>query len=302
MCYSPQQLSAVSDRAKYLHDQKAHVEAVRVEDCGRKTLIYHNPDTDEVKFVPGRCGSKWCPICGPAQQQIIQSRIQHIIDHTNNKYLRMITITQVDYEGESLESAATRFRGALTSLRRSVFWKRKIWGAYVKYEATYNAHAKTWHYHAHILAHSAYVPRDDLLIQWRKRSPGAIMVDIRRITAGTATELSKYVTKLKCRSDIPLDELTWHMSNHRMIATEGTIRAMWTSQGMDDTQSNWVYLGSTGQFVDNLRLGDRCQISILVCKHIRANAPPDAAQWDLITARAIDYLLSVDEYDEVTLS
>lgn len=265
MCYSEKENAAIIKRSNFLRNAGAYIEAVRIEDCGNDSVIYWNKETHTPKIVPKFCHSKFCPICGPKINAELKKNINKLIQEVKPKRLRFLTLTQVDYPKESLELAAIRFRTAFQKLRQCKMWKACIKGFYIKYETTYNLSRKSWHFHAHLLTYGNFINRDNLKTEWMKRSPGAFIIDIKKINKSTSHELSKYCTKATQRGYIPWGELTAYMRTHRMHASSGFLRPYLTHVELPVQSKKWEFLGSVQFFSTTLEHMKKDEDTISIC-------------------------------------
>jgi hypothetical protein len=265
---SPSLSQAQKERIGWLKSNKAYQEAERLADCEQHVLLFYNAEKHDVKFIPRHCQSKFCPICGPKIIAETKRKLDYVIQHIDQSAMRFITLTQRDKPGECLESAAHRFMESFRKFRRHKSWANNIWGCYIKYEATWNKKTEAWHFHAHILAHGRYIPREELKKNWMSVSPSSYIIDIRRVNKSTSHELSKYVTRLKYKGTMPLGELTRYMSKHRMVTTTGSIKKIFAAQKENLAPSGYDYISTVDFFFSQLPMDSYSMSAYEICYHV----------------------------------
>ena len=239
-----------------LRHHGALAEAARVEDCGTWPIIFNENFTRKTRIVPQHCGSRFCPRCGRDKREKLADRIRTILDIHDAKELKVITLTQRDRRGESLEKAGERFRKSFNKLRRSKFWTDRISGYYIRYEVEYNSASEWWHYHAHILAESRWVAREGLKDAWSKRAGGAFIVTVQGVINDTVRELSKYFAKFKNDWSFPVAEFARYLGNHQMFAFCGSFRKFNGVVSDNPDQSSYTYVGSIERCLCAMRFGE----------------------------------------------
>ena len=252
MPYSPNQQKKLTQIVEYLKAAGDYVESVRIEDCGKKNHIYYLPEEKTALITPQRCGSPFCPVCGRRKRHRLQAILSELITRFPDSALRFITITQKSYIGESLEHAGVRLRKNIAKLCRRKGWKDKVFGTYIRYEVEYNKVKKTWHYHAHIIAHGKYYDKDALKALWFSVTKDSYVTDIRQVKSTEPEHLSKYVTNLKNKGVIPLKFLSAHMRKHRMYSVTGSLKKIWRNIAPTPVAKGYMYISSVSDWFEHL--------------------------------------------------
>ena len=94
-----------------------------------------------------------CPVCAAAwaAKRAAAARAAIGPHVENGDAVALMTCTQRDIDGESLQAAAGRLRDGLRRLRRSRQWRRGVLGAIIGHEVTSRAGGRRWHPHAHVV-------------------------------------------------------------------------------------------------------------------------------------------------------
>jgi len=251
-----------------LRKSGAHEEANRLEMCGKTHEVYWNITKGQPQITPHRCQSRWCPICGKIRRGDLQERVKNIIDSCGRENVRFVTLTQRARSRESIEAAGDRFRKSLRKLIHSKWWKTYVSGAYIRYESDYNPEKKWWHYHAHLLTHGRYIPQLELRNHWSKASPGSFKVDVRRIRENEVFELVKYVSKLRGRGYVPLDELTRYCRHHKMYSFIGDFIKLARVATEPIDHDELILFGSVSDFVYRLEINILSHDYALICQEL----------------------------------
>lgn len=161
----------------------------------------------EWQFIPYRCNDTHCPVCGPIRAR----RLARSYKKRLASCRRLVTFTQVDKPGESVEHAARRLGKALKAFRRSITRipegcgkasghevKELFEGGLQCVETTQRG--DRFHVHAHVLTWGIWgKPNRDLLDflrnHWSNFSPGARVLHIRMLTRRAILEAIKYPLK-----------------------------------------------------------------------------------------------------------
>lgn len=107
----------------------------------------------------------------------------------------------------NLEDGIASLWASWTRLRRSVHWKRKVKGAIVVLEVTYNRESRSWHPHLNVLIEGEYIPFEFLNKLWivatRGNGRGS---HIQAADQNSAFELIKYTLKVAERKENEMGE------------------------------------------------------------------------------------------------
>jgi len=168
----------------------------------------NNPERFQLQS--NSCKDKFCSMCSHERAMKAAPRIELGMNQAKEqgRIPKFLTLTQVSRAGEKQRAARSRFKASFAGLRRGKEWRRHVYGAAGQVETTWNGKSGSWHFHLHLIIDADYWPHADLLAEWQKVSPGALIVDIRRATVGSPWELLKYTAKLSHR-DKKTGEVVW---------------------------------------------------------------------------------------------
>lgn len=156
------ELVAALGRTEFHRHLSSKVEACHKSFRGRR----HN--------VSG-CGATWaragdscslarlCPHCAHRRAMVQAARVQKLMIGREDR-LRYAVLSEKN--SDNLEEGIASLWNAWTRLRRSVQWKRKVKGAIVVLEVTYNRESRTWHPHLNVLMEGEYFPFELLNQLW----------------------------------------------------------------------------------------------------------------------------------------
>lgn len=160
---------------------------------------------------------------------------------------KFVTLTQVAIDGERLEDAQDRFNGSLRRLYRCVEFRRRVAGALVCREVTWNnGH---WHFHAHALLDCSYWPIEDLRKLWQKKG-GGHQVYITEARERTEREVVKYPLKALTIPDaVRLREAVEALRGRRMVSSLGKWRELLRDEDLEPVDAAVYPLLDSGAVV-----------------------------------------------------
>lgn len=182
------------------------------------------------------CSIRICPHCAHRRSEILAHRIQEfVVGKTGLRYAVL-----AERNSESLEEGIASLWKAWTRLRRFVGWKRKVKGAIVALEVTYNREQGTWHPHLNVLMEGEYFPFLELQQLWALATHERGRTSyIRAANEGTVFELIKYTLKVAEKDESgeqtfrlilsepeQLDEFLSAVQGRRLVRTYGTFRGI----------------------------------------------------------------------------
>ena len=115
--------------------------------------------------LPRACGQGHvCPVCAGTASKARAGALRTVIDQELSDgtlkpgaALALVTLTQRDIPGESLQAARDRWRAAwrgMTGGRARAEFVAQFPAAFYGLECTYNPQGKWWHVHAHVIVHA----------------------------------------------------------------------------------------------------------------------------------------------------
>jgi len=183
------------------------------------------------------CRDRLCPECRRARAGRVARKIRPVMETATAAGSRpiLITLTQVDIEGESLERAMKRLNESWAKLIRSKAWKSHVSAAINFRESTYNREKNWWHAHSHVLVliRGDFWDRDELIALWGKCSAGAWNVDIKYATPGVEAELAQYGMKAVDLDDDQILAYAIAMKGVRLISSTGEWKGVLSDQDVD---------------------------------------------------------------------
>lgn len=140
------------------------------------------------QWLPLKCHSWRCPICGPEKRAETIARLLHAYRQTKetNTPMKLVTLTYNRPVGRGF---------MIRSLQHLTQALRRRFGTF-EY-ARFPEKTQKGRYHLHLVVLAPYIPQRVLSNLWRTASKGAYIVDIRAVRdAGHAANyITKYVTK-----------------------------------------------------------------------------------------------------------
>lgn len=262
---------AVMPVTDWLHDRASALrgcrEAVALRDaaCGG-TLI-----------IPQSCRVRTCPDCEAARQAKVVDRYTAAVEQLAPDRARFLTLTARNCHRGELAGAIAQLMANLERFKRRALWKggrcrdrsrcrqaadpeRPGWhlphepvtAAMTSIEVTYNAEAKTWHPHAHLVLEGPYQDQAELAETWEQLTGDSRIVwieSVRRHAAdkwagdvqGALRELLKYSAKptpayLSERDPGPIAELLVALRGRHLTTTAGKLHGMDADLEPDETE------------------------------------------------------------------
>jgi len=198
-------------------------EAGRIEQCGLYFRGYIS-DCGSERLRPIVCGHTLCPRCQRARSKPLQNRVYGIIRTRSEVDYRFLTLTVENVpriDREYINWLIDCFR----QLRSNQLWSQvsyncteKKWacvsGGFYSIDTTYNAAAKSWHVHLHVIVEftglarrrsqkgktqGGWVPGKwlaQLKAEWFRITAGSHVIHIGRVNDRAVKELVKYAAKL----------------------------------------------------------------------------------------------------------
>lgn len=103
---------------------------------GSLRLVLH-PETGRPIRQPYTCAHRLCPWCARSRARALRAKlIPRMEELTNGAPVTMLTFTQLDIAGESLDAASARFFGSWGKFTRSQLWREHIGWAFMGCEVT----------------------------------------------------------------------------------------------------------------------------------------------------------------------
>lgn len=171
------------------------------------------------------CSVRVCPHCSHRRSNIIAERTKSFL--VGKPRLRYAVLAEKN--SRDLKKGIASLWDSWTRLRRSVCWKRKVRGAIVALEVTYNSETGTWHPHLNVMMDGEYFPFEELNQAWMEANKGRGRTShIESADEGTVHELIKYITKVSDLLENPaaLDEFLAAASARRFLRTYGSLRGL----------------------------------------------------------------------------
>lgn len=157
---------------------------------------------------------------------IMSARVQKLMIGREGQ-LRYAVLSESN--STNLQDGIESLWSSWTRLRRSVHWKRKVKGAIVVLEVTYNRESRTWHPHLNVLMEGDYIPFEFLNKLWivatRGNGRGS---HIQAADQNSAFELMKYTLKVAERKENELGEASLRLILDRPEALDEYLSATYS--------------------------------------------------------------------------
>jgi len=235
------------------------------QSCGYGAYILQSeqhPNT--FKIAGSNCHDRFCTPCSRLRSQCIANAI---VEHVGTKVVRFVTLT-LKHSPQSLSEQIDRLYESFQRLRRSVWWKKRIFGGAAFLEVKRSQRSNEWHVHLHVLTTGKFLPQQELKSNWYKITGDSHIVDIRlaRNRGDVIHYVSKYVTKMVSNSfvNVPdlLDEVVRALKGRKLCLTFGTWRGITLTS--DPDSEGWVNLGSYNDWFARGLAGDAVAHRILM--------------------------------------
>jgi hypothetical protein len=176
------------------------------------------------------CSNRLCPFCARERAATLAAKVEKFVIETG-KSDRLRFIVFAERSVDSFEDGFKTLWASWTSMRRSVFWQKNVWGAVVTFEVTFNKETKQFHPHLNVLFEGNYIPFKALNDAWRDATEERGKTSfIEKADPGTIRELIKYVAKAAdlVDPDEPeiLDRFFDVVKGKRLMRTYGTFFRM----------------------------------------------------------------------------
>lgn len=232
--------------------------------CGRRAYLLQSlHDPDVYKINSSKCKDRFCKPCARERAGRLA---RTLLDHTEKKELRFITLT-LKTDTPNLQFELDRLYSAFQHLRRRAFWKRHVDGGAAMLEVKYNQPSERWHPHLHILVEGRYVPHTGLAAEWRHVTGDSFIVDIRAVKDNKRVThyICKYATDPIDRSiGRSVDLLTQAIDafqGRKSCLTFGTWRGVLLVD--TDTKDAWRLVGTLDRLLWQARNGFEESIRVL---------------------------------------
>jgi len=191
--------------------------------CCRFPSLRVRPSGDAY-FSAGRCRDRLCPTCGASRSREVAERVNHLINKAPQ--LRFLTLTlrsTTNPLSEQLDLLTSSFR----RLRQTATWRAYCNASIATIQITLNPRTNQWHPHLHVLIEGIYMPRDEIVVAWKKATGGSTVVDIRPVhdRATTSTYIARYVSNPNELADWPppaIREYSDAIHGRRTVITTGS--------------------------------------------------------------------------------
>lgn len=211
-------------------------EAQNIRECGKFWNQWRCDNCGERSWTAvGPCNKRLCPWCAKRRSAKAYAIYHEKLAEVKSPKMMVLTVRNVPL-GE-LAISLKKLGQCLTE-----FWsknlKKKITGAVVAIEVTYNSKTRTWHPHAHVLLDGPYLEQAWIANRWNLITMGwGQVVWIEQCREGWEKELLKYVTKQVAFLDEPkaLCEFVFAAKRFRFLRTWGSFYGL----NFEDVDEEW---------------------------------------------------------------
>lgn len=232
--------------------------------CGRDAWVLRSKDDrNRLKVASSTCKDRFCVPCANTRSAAIGNRIRDRIPHTGISFL---TVTLADSEltlAEGLDKLIASFR----TLRQWKRWKQCVDGGVAFIEIKWNDENNRWHPHLHAIMQAGYLPKAEIVDEWKRITKTAFIVDIKR-PKNVETVIrycTKYATKSLDQSFVAnpdrLDEAITALKGRHLATTFGAWRD-WVLTD-DDEHEQWQPIDTLESLLRREARGDPDAIEIM---------------------------------------
>lgn len=210
-------------------------EAEEIRECGKFWNTYVCPSDGEREYALVKpCKKRLCPWCSKMRQKKAYALYSEPLRAVKEPKMLVLTVRNVPLS--ELQWSLKKLGEHLSTMWKKVL-KKRVKGAVVAIEVTFNPEQKTWHPHAHLLIDGPYLEQAWVVNEWRKITKGwGEIVWIERCRAGWEKELLKYVTKQVTFLDEPraLREFVYAAKRFRFLRCWGSFYGL--DKKLDDDE------------------------------------------------------------------
>lgn len=215
------------------------------------------------RLVLYMCRDRICPGCAKVRAAHLAKRVNTALHEADA--VRFITLTQRSKD-ESLRTSIDRLLAAFRRLRRCDHWRRRVDGGVYTIEATFNARAKTWHVHLHVLADGGYYAQDQLQDDWSEAVGDRSIADIRLANsrAGAAKYVSKYAAKAASLRELKpaqIRDYAHALAGRRLVSSFGSLHGKMPTATPLERTDQVTQTHSVRRIRDAVEAGDRRAIA-----------------------------------------
>jgi len=245
--------------------------------CGVNSYVYRSSsDPPEYRLGGSACHDRFCLPCAKYRGSVIAG---NILDYLKGKGARFVTLT-LKQEHAPLSQTLDRLLSCFAYLRKTAFWRSKVYGGCALLEIKLNSLASTWNVHLHALVTGKYLPQHDLSDVWRRVTGDSSIVDVRAVRSDAVVTryVVKYVSKPLSNSFVNrpayLDEAVQALHGRRLALTFGSWRGLSLSEA--PTEGTWECIGSFHEVCSHAVDGDPESLEAL--QFICGDCTPDVLE------------------------
>lgn len=240
-------------------------------DCGHASYVLKSDDTPPRYRISGsHCHDRFCVPCANERSCTIA---HNVMDFLELKTVRFVTLT-LKHQNRPLSDSLDHLYSAWKHLRKSIHWRRRVFGGIAFIEIKHSTITDCWHPHIHALISGRYFPQAMLSDAWNRASGGSSIVDIRAVNG--SKHVSRYVTKYASKplnhtfqhEPYLLEEAIVALKGRRLCMTFGSYRTIKLTDSMPE--DGWEQISTLDELIQQAATGDEIAIAILV--NLNANA------------------------------
>jgi len=239
----------------------------RFEECGSTCSIEYSPSEKRHRLRASYCHCRHCEPCMRAKANKLAANLRAKIGDNKKRQYRFITLT-LRHTNTPLQDQIKRLYLGFRKLRNRKAWKRSQKGGAAMLEVKWDAKARAWHPHLHVVSEGTFLDKKELSNEWLAATGDSFIVDIRQLhdAKEAAYYVGKYVTKgtngeVWSEDDVAME---WCVASKgvRTCTTYGTWRGYKLLASPTDP-GDWVKVASLTATMHAAQRGERWAVDTL---------------------------------------